>query len=136
MFWLRDWNTMFLLYLAVGLAFVPAGLLYALAELVGWGNWLVAAVCLGLGFLVAHFVWAKLERHLTAWTRRSEMAEAHDDLQKRHVRTVMHESPFLVRCTTSVLADHPVTSIGYIGGTPLPQKTRTESTQSPAMKQA
>jgi hypothetical protein len=127
---------MSLLYLAVGLAFVPAGLLYALAQLVGWGNWAVAAVFLGLGFLMAHFVWGKLEKRLTAGVRRSAMGEAHDDLQEGNVRIVIHDSPLLVRLTSSVLADQPTTTIEYIGKIPMPQRTRTEPTQSLAMEQA
>ncbi len=136
MSWLHDWRTMFLLYLAVGLAFVPAGLLYALAGLVGWGNWFVAAVCLGFGFLMAHVVWTKLERRLTAGAGRTAMGEGRDDLQEvAHVRIVI-ESPWVVRPTSSALADRAVSSIRYIGEIPVLQRPRTEPTQALLMEQA
>lgn len=63
-FWLRESGRMFLLYLAVGAAFVPSGLVYALFALAGWNHWLVAVLLLGAGFLTAHFVWGSLERRL------------------------------------------------------------------------
>jgi hypothetical protein len=126
---------MFLLYLAVGLAFVPAGLLYALVGLLGWGNWLVAAVCLGFGFLVAHVVWTKLERRLTTGARRTAMGQGRDDLQeKAHIRVDI-QSPWLMRPTSSALADQAFTSIQYIGEIPVPQSPRTEPTQALVMEQ-
>jgi hypothetical protein len=126
---------MFLLYLAVGLAFVPAGLLYALVGLVGWGNWLVAAVCLGFGFLMVHVVWTKLERRLTTGARRTAMREGRDDLQEEAHISVDIESPWLVRPTSSALAGQAWTSIQYIGEIPVPQNPRTEPTQALVMGQ-
>jgi hypothetical protein len=50
-----------LLYLAVGLAFLPWGALYAGLSLFGWDHWSVALLLLGGGFLTAHTVWTALE---------------------------------------------------------------------------
>lgn len=58
--WSRELARMFLLYLAVGAAFIPSGVVYALLRLAGWDHWLLAGVLLGTGFLTAHFVWVAL----------------------------------------------------------------------------
>lgn len=64
--WLRDAKKTFLLYLAVGVAFIPGGLLYALLTILGWNHWAVAILSLAIGFLIAHFAWTRLERRMTA----------------------------------------------------------------------
>ncbi len=78
--WLRETGRLFVLYLAVGLVFVPAGLVYALfiisrppegsAGLLGTlfvvPQWLVLSVVVAAGFLAAHFTWAALEKRLVA----------------------------------------------------------------------
>jgi len=63
-YWLHELGRMFLLYLAVGVAFVPFGLIYALLALAGWDHWFVAVVALAGGFLAARFVWAALEKRV------------------------------------------------------------------------
>lgn len=136
MFWLRDWRRMSLLYLAVGLAFVPAGLLYALAGLAGWGNWLVAAVCLGFGFVMAHLVWAKLEGRLTAGARSSAMGEGQDDLRQSSVSIVLWDREWPVGPTSSALNPQPPDSTRYIGWTPVVQTPRIEHSQALATEQA
>jgi hypothetical protein len=50
-----------LLYLAVGVAFLPWGVLYAGLSLSGWDHWSLALLLLGGGFLTAHAVWTALE---------------------------------------------------------------------------
>jgi len=60
-FWLSETAGTFLRYLAVGISFIPAGLLYSVAVLAGWDHWLVGLVCLGLGFATASVVWKKGE---------------------------------------------------------------------------
>ncbi|MFI5342022.1 MAG: hypothetical protein ACHQ7N_19565, partial [Candidatus Methylomirabilales bacterium] len=98
--------------------------------LVGWHNWLVAAVCLVFGFLMASAVWTKLERRLTTGARRHAMGEGRDDLREQaHVRVVI-ESPWLVRSTTSALAGRTLTRIRYSGKIPVAQMPRTEPTQA------
>lgn len=78
--WLRETGRLFVLYLAVGLVFVPAGLVYALfiisrppegsAGLLGTlfavPQWLVLFVVVAAGFLAARSTWAALEKRLVA----------------------------------------------------------------------
>jgi hypothetical protein len=135
MSWLRDWRTMFLLYLAVGFAFVPAGLLYALAGLAGWDNWPVAAGCLGFGFLTAYPVWTNLERRLTAGARRTAMGEGLDDLREKP-RVVVNESHWVVHTTSKGLVAQPGTSIRYTGEIPVQQRLRTGTTRAPVTGQS
>lgn len=135
MSWLRDRRTMFLLYLAVGFAFVPAGLLYALAGLAGWDNWPVAAVCLGFGFLTAHFVWTKLERRLMEGARRSAMGEGQDDPRESSV-TISLWDPQWPHPPNSALGQPPATSTQYIWWTPVVQTPRIEHTQAPVTDHA
>lgn len=134
--WLRDWRTMFLLYLAVGFAFVPAGVLYALAGLAGWDNWPVAAVCLGFGFLTAHLVWTKLERRLMEGARRSAMGEGQDDLRKSSVKISLWDPQWPVRPTNSAFGRPPEDSTQYLPWTPVQQTTRIQHTQAPGAEHA
>jgi len=62
--WLHEIKGMFFLYLAVGVAFVPWGIVYSLFVLAGWDHWLPALLMLGGGFTTAHFVWRKLETRM------------------------------------------------------------------------
>ena len=49
------------LYMAVGLAFLPWGALYAVLSFWGWNHWSLAVLLLGGGFLTGHRVWAALD---------------------------------------------------------------------------
>lgn len=51
----------FLMYLAIGMAFLPWGMLYALISLSGWDHWSLVVLLLGAGLLTSHFVWAALQ---------------------------------------------------------------------------
>jgi hypothetical protein len=51
-----------LLYLAAGVSLVPAGILYAVLVLAGWGSIWLAILCLSIGFLSVHLVWRALDR--------------------------------------------------------------------------
>ena len=60
--WSRETARLFLQYLAVGLSFIPAALLYALFAATGRDSTFMGLVCLGFGFLCAHWVWNRLAR--------------------------------------------------------------------------
>lgn len=59
--WLRETGRLTLRYLAVGICFVPAGLMYAVFREVGWDGLGSIALSLGSGFSIAYFVWNWLE---------------------------------------------------------------------------
>lgn len=58
-------SRLFLLYLAAGIALVPWGALYGVAELAGRDHWLVACVLLIGGLISAEAVWKRLEAYLS-----------------------------------------------------------------------
>ena len=63
--WLHDARELTIRYIFVGLAFIPAGLLYAELARRGRSSILSMGLCLVLGFVIANHVWqrsAKAER--------------------------------------------------------------------------
>jgi len=62
--WLREALRFYIMYLAVGAAFAPFGLVYGLLVLEGWDHWLVAVLLLAGGFLTARFVWERVHKRL------------------------------------------------------------------------
>ena len=54
--WLHETESLFWQYLTVGVAFIPAGFLYAGLLHVGWESPLAAGISLALGFWTAHRV--------------------------------------------------------------------------------
>ncbi len=58
-FWLSETINTFLRYLAVGVALIPAGVVYSLTVLAGWDRWWVATICLTLGFVTAALAWRR-----------------------------------------------------------------------------
>ncbi len=64
MSWWREVGKMFVLYLAVGAAFVPWGAAYSFFLLAGWDHWIVTVPMLAGGFVTAYFVWRALEKRL------------------------------------------------------------------------
>jgi hypothetical protein len=59
--WLHEAGKFYLMYLGVGAAFAPFGLVYGLLAVNGWDHWLVGVALLAAGFLTAHFVWGCLQ---------------------------------------------------------------------------
>ena len=55
--WLRDTGALFKQYLAVGVTFALAGTLYGILARFSKSN-AVPLICLGIGFWLAHLVWA------------------------------------------------------------------------------
>lgn len=62
--WLREAGKFYLMYLAVGAAFIPFGLVYGLLALKEWNHPLAGLMLLGGGFLTARSVWERVRRRL------------------------------------------------------------------------
>lgn len=62
--WLREAGKFYLMYLAVGLAFIPFGLVYGLLALKEWNHPLAGLILLGGGFLTARSVWERVHKRL------------------------------------------------------------------------
>jgi hypothetical protein len=62
--WLRNSARVSLLYIAVGVAFAPFGLVYALLAVNGWDHWISTVLLLGCGFVAAQLVWNALEKRV------------------------------------------------------------------------
>jgi hypothetical protein len=60
--WLHETKRLMLLYLAAGVFLVPAGILYAVLVLAGWGSIWLAILCLSIGLLTVRLVWRALDR--------------------------------------------------------------------------
>jgi hypothetical protein len=61
-FWWHDSARLLVQYLAVGVAFIPSGLVYGFLVLYGRDNWLLAALLVAAGLVPAYFLWTALER--------------------------------------------------------------------------
>jgi hypothetical protein len=59
--WLHDTGRLTLRYLAIGVSFIPAGVLYVVFRHVGWETPLLVAVSLAFGFSMAYYVWDWVE---------------------------------------------------------------------------
>jgi hypothetical protein len=59
--WLRETARLTLRYLAVGVSFIPAGLVYGGFRRVGWDSPVSVALSLVFGFWIASLVWNRLE---------------------------------------------------------------------------
>lgn len=99
-----------ILYAAVGVAFIPAGVLYALGVSAGWNKVLTSVVCLGLGFLTAHLVWTRLQASLAPiWSR--EVAPMQDDKDTAiRVTVKIDEKNWILKTDSSSLVAGP---LGY-----------------------
>jgi membrane protein DedA with SNARE-associated domain len=60
----RDWVTVYLMYLTVGTAAVPAGIVYGILSANGYARWWTAAICLAVGFVAGAWTWRHVSRHL------------------------------------------------------------------------
>lgn len=115
----------FLRYLAVGGAFVPAGLVYALAAVAGWGHWVVASVCLGVGFLMAHILWRKTERWEVRTVRHDQVTS-----QGAETRFSFRQVPWLQMPTSSSLGERSTNATIYVVTPPLIEGPRISQGQS------
>lgn len=61
---LRESRKMYFLYLAAGVAAIPAGLIYALLAASGYERWWTAVSAIALGFWMARKTWKHIERKL------------------------------------------------------------------------
>jgi hypothetical protein len=61
---LREAGKVYLLYIAAGVAAVPAGVAYSLLVVSGWERWWTVLPLLGTGFAMALLLWRLLERRL------------------------------------------------------------------------
>src|SRR5713101_3278511 len=59
--WLRETARLTLRYLAVGISFIPAGLVYSGFRTIGWDSPVSVALSLVLGFWIASLVWNRFE---------------------------------------------------------------------------
>lgn len=50
------------MYMVVGAAAIPAGILYALLAVNGWERWWADVAILAAGLAAAHFTWRLIER--------------------------------------------------------------------------
>lgn len=75
--WWRETGRLTLRYLAVGVSFAAAGLVYGLVSQRSGPNALYGLVCLGLGFFTAHLVWTRVAR-----TRTKVCAEVTQDVPR------------------------------------------------------
>ena len=62
----RDETKLYLLYLAAGVASVPAGICYALLAAKGWERWWTVVPLLAFGLATALFTWKHLEKKFTS----------------------------------------------------------------------
>ena len=99
-----------ILYAAVGVAFIPAGVLYAIGVSAGWNKVLTSVVCLGLGFLTAHLVWTRLQASL-APIRSPEVPLMQDNKETAILTTLkIHEKIWILKTNSaSPVAGH----VGY-----------------------
>ncbi|SRR6266513_376741 len=59
---LRDEGKLYLLYVAAGIAAIPAGICYAIVAANGWERWWTVAPLLAFGLVSALFAWTYLEK--------------------------------------------------------------------------
>ena len=62
--WLRQVLRLYLQYMAVGLAWIPAAIVYALLAQNGLDQWWNAAALLAAGLACGYYAWAAAGRHL------------------------------------------------------------------------
>ena len=59
---LRESYKLYVLYMVAGVAAIPAGVLYALLAVKGYGSWWTALLAIVLGFWLAKEAWRYVER--------------------------------------------------------------------------
>lgn len=63
---LRESGKLYVLYMVAGVAAIPAGILYAILAVKGYGGWWSALAAIALGFWMAKEAWSYVERKLFA----------------------------------------------------------------------
>jgi hypothetical protein len=64
MLFLRDCAKVYLMYMIVGIAAVPAGAVYGFLVLNGYDRWWTATICVSLGVVSGAWAWARVRNRL------------------------------------------------------------------------